>query len=313
MFQFAKFEKSKERRLATELGYGFPIGDPWITDGAGNISFSMANWGAGAFSVQNVDLNTPFREVIQSADFSTLVLPSLSTEAQSIFLDPLYDVLVEPLGYDALLLEYHGIEYPDLPEAPEKAISAFRTVKGNSYVSGSDPEKDDMRLVPTLSLVVLKLSRTSFGFRSPRSQRGITEAHLTMLSHFLLESDRQLLQLLMPLTYMVCFSFLLLRAPFPLLRTQVAVFPMAWTLSVPLRKDSRYSRNLSEVHTADQLPLPRYGLDAPPARAGLSDGYDRTIEQDAENRVSIYEEQACDSVGAVLALHDADKKKRALD
>ncbi|KAI3681315.1 hypothetical protein L6452_36105 [Arctium lappa] len=49
-------------------------------------------------------------------------------------LDPLYDVLVEPLGYDALLLEYHGIEYPDLPEAPEKAISAFRTVKGNSYV-----------------------------------------------------------------------------------------------------------------------------------------------------------------------------------
>jgi hypothetical protein len=47
---------------------------------------------------------------------------------------PLYDVLVEPLGYDALLLEYHGIEYPDPPEAPEKAISAFRTVKGNSYV-----------------------------------------------------------------------------------------------------------------------------------------------------------------------------------
>ncbi|KAG7529261.1 hypothetical protein ISN45_Un97g000450 (mitochondrion) [Arabidopsis thaliana x Arabidopsis arenosa] len=33
MFQFAKFSKSKERRLATELGYGFPIGDPWITDG----------------------------------------------------------------------------------------------------------------------------------------------------------------------------------------------------------------------------------------------------------------------------------------
>ncbi|KAG4906792.1 hypothetical protein JHK82_055439 [Glycine max] len=24
---------SKERRLAAELGYGFPIGDPWITDG----------------------------------------------------------------------------------------------------------------------------------------------------------------------------------------------------------------------------------------------------------------------------------------
>ncbi|KAL1544356.1 hypothetical protein AAHA92_21221 [Salvia divinorum] len=33
MFQFAKFEKSKELRLATELGYGFPIGDPWITHG----------------------------------------------------------------------------------------------------------------------------------------------------------------------------------------------------------------------------------------------------------------------------------------
>ncbi|PWA60574.1 NADH dehydrogenase subunit 6, mitochondrion [Artemisia annua] len=40
----------------------------------------------------------------------------------------------EPLGYDALLLEYHGIEYPDLPKALEKAISAFWTVKGNSYV-----------------------------------------------------------------------------------------------------------------------------------------------------------------------------------
>ncbi|GKC07624.1 hypothetical protein Tco_0999234, partial [Tanacetum coccineum] len=33
MFQFAKFEKFKERRLATELGYGFPVRDPWITDG----------------------------------------------------------------------------------------------------------------------------------------------------------------------------------------------------------------------------------------------------------------------------------------
>lgn len=58
----------------------------WVV-GAGNISFSMDNWGACAFSVQNVDLNTPFREVIQSADFSTLVLPSLSTEAQSILSD----------------------------------------------------------------------------------------------------------------------------------------------------------------------------------------------------------------------------------
>nr|GEY77675.1 photosystem I P700 apoprotein A2, chloroplastic [Tanacetum cinerariifolium] len=34
----------------------------------------------------------------------------------------------------------------------------------------------------------------------------------------------------------------------------------------------------SKVHTVDKLPLPRYGLDAPPAQAGLSDGYDRTIE-----------------------------------
>jgi hypothetical protein len=31
MFQFAKFEKSKERRLATELAYVFPVRDPWIT------------------------------------------------------------------------------------------------------------------------------------------------------------------------------------------------------------------------------------------------------------------------------------------
>ncbi|GJY83821.1 hypothetical protein Tco_0497197 [Tanacetum coccineum] len=41
-----------------------------------------------------------------------------------------------------------------------------------------------------------------------------------------------------------------------------------------------FSIRESEVHTADQLPLPRYGLDAPPARAGLSDGYDRTIEEE---------------------------------
>jgi len=56
-------------------------------------------------------------------------------------LDPLYDVLVEPLGYDALLLEYHGMEYPDLPEAPEKAISAFRTVKENSYGLNPHPPR----------------------------------------------------------------------------------------------------------------------------------------------------------------------------
>nr|GEX10483.1 hypothetical protein [Tanacetum cinerariifolium] len=34
----------------------------------------------------------------------------------------------------------------------------------------------------------------------------------------------------------------------------------------------------SEVHMEYQLPLPRYGLDAPPAQEGLSDGYDRTLE-----------------------------------
>ncbi|GKG36693.1 hypothetical protein Tco_0444371, partial [Tanacetum coccineum] len=33
-----------------------------------------------------------------------------------------------------------------------------------------------------------------------------------------------------------------------------------------------------KVHTADQLPLLRNELDAPPAQAGLSDGYDWTIE-----------------------------------
>lgn len=41
MFQFAKFSKSKERRLATELGYGFPIGDPWITDGISPWPFAF--------------------------------------------------------------------------------------------------------------------------------------------------------------------------------------------------------------------------------------------------------------------------------
>ncbi|KAG4906008.1 hypothetical protein JHK82_044125 [Glycine max] len=30
---WVRSSKSKERRLAAELGYGFPIGDPWITDG----------------------------------------------------------------------------------------------------------------------------------------------------------------------------------------------------------------------------------------------------------------------------------------
>ncbi|KAI3668704.1 hypothetical protein L1987_88288 [Smallanthus sonchifolius] len=47
-------------------------------------------------------------------------------------------------------------------------------------------------------------------------------------------------------------------------------------LVLPLKRSCRLCQ--SEVHTADQLPLPRYGLDAPPARAGLSDGYDRTID-----------------------------------
>lgn len=37
------------------------------------------------------------------------VVVSLSIFGITQNLDPLYDVLVEPLGYDALLLEYHGI------------------------------------------------------------------------------------------------------------------------------------------------------------------------------------------------------------
>ncbi|GKV51976.1 hypothetical protein SLEP1_g58587 [Rubroshorea leprosula] len=40
-------------------------------------------------------------------------------------------------------------------------------------VSGSDSEKDDMRLVPTLRLVVLKLSRTSFGLSIPSFTKGL--------------------------------------------------------------------------------------------------------------------------------------------
>ena len=43
MFQFAKFEKSKERRRDTELGYGFPIGDPWITDGISPWPFASSS------------------------------------------------------------------------------------------------------------------------------------------------------------------------------------------------------------------------------------------------------------------------------
>ena len=44
MFQFAKFSKSKERRLAAELGYGLPIGDPWITDGISPWPFAKASF-----------------------------------------------------------------------------------------------------------------------------------------------------------------------------------------------------------------------------------------------------------------------------
>ncbi|GJV03536.1 cytochrome c oxidase subunit 3 [Tanacetum coccineum] len=53
-------------------------------------------------------------------------------------------------------------------------------------------------------------------------------------------------------------------------------------IGLALRKEhstlSQVLYDVDEVHTTDQLPLPRYGLDAPPARAGLSDGYDRTID-----------------------------------
>lgn len=82
---------------------------------------------------------------------------SLSIWGQN--LDPLYDVLVEPLEYDALLLEYHGIEYPDPLEAPEKAISAFRTVKDNSYVphrSESPPPAEGWRFTILFQLSELK-------------------------------------------------------------------------------------------------------------------------------------------------------------
>ncbi|GJX98041.1 hypothetical protein Tco_0355060 [Tanacetum coccineum] len=51
-------------------------------------------------------------------------------------------------------------------------------------------------------------------------------------------------------------------------------------IGLALRKErSALSQFLYDVDE-DQLPLPRYGLDAPPARAGLSDGYDRTIEEE---------------------------------
>ncbi|KAI3776160.1 hypothetical protein L1987_45929 [Smallanthus sonchifolius] len=118
MFQFAKFEK---KALHAKLAGAYVVGQflwgnshvwrnvfphvstilgnsHWVV-GAGNISLSMANWGAGAFSVQNVDLNTPFREVIQSTDFSTLVLPSLSTEAQSILNALLMDDRLRYMGF----------------------------------------------------------------------------------------------------------------------------------------------------------------------------------------------------------------------
>nr|GEW25797.1 hypothetical protein [Tanacetum cinerariifolium] len=39
----------------------------------------------------------------------------------------------------------------------------------------------------------------------------------------------------------------------------------------------RVTSGETEVHTEGQLPLPRYGLDAPPTQAGLSDGYNHTI------------------------------------
>ncbi|GJT71909.1 cytochrome c oxidase subunit 1 [Tanacetum coccineum] len=49
-------------------------------------------------------------------------------------------------------------------------------------------------------------------------------------------------------------------------------------IGLTLQKErSALSQFLYDVDE-DQLPLPRYGLDAPPARAGLSDGYDRTID-----------------------------------
>ncbi|GJZ70218.1 hypothetical protein Tco_0633768 [Tanacetum coccineum] len=47
--------------------------------------------------------------------------------------------ILEPLGYDALLLEYHGIEYSDLLEAPEKLFQ---------------PSGQDERVITTLAFML---------------------------------------------------------------------------------------------------------------------------------------------------------------
>ncbi|KAK7351971.1 hypothetical protein VNO80_17385 [Phaseolus coccineus] len=69
--------------------------------------------------------------------------------------------LTSPSRYDALLLEYHGIEYPDLPEALEKAISVFQTVvTGHSYVPyqySSPPPAEGWRFTFLFPLSELKL------------------------------------------------------------------------------------------------------------------------------------------------------------
>nr|GEU35255.1 NADH dehydrogenase subunit 6, mitochondrial [Tanacetum cinerariifolium] len=68
--------------------------------------------------------------------------------------DPLYDVLVEPMGYDVMLLEYHGIEYPRLTEALEKVISAFQAVKGGEAFNIM--MKETIREGPTLLVSLIR-------------------------------------------------------------------------------------------------------------------------------------------------------------
>nr|GEW41352.1 Gag-Pol polyprotein [Tanacetum cinerariifolium] len=65
----------------------------------------------------------------------------------------------------------------------------------------------------------------------------------------------------------------------------------------------------SEVHTEDPLPLPRYGLDAPPARAGLSNGYDRTIDY-GENLCSSHSSAFRLSYGSSIFFKEANQASK---
>lgn len=56
------------------------------------------------------------------------VVVSLSILGITLNLDPLYDVLVEPLGYDALLLEYHGTTPQRLPRKLFQPAGQLRAI-----------------------------------------------------------------------------------------------------------------------------------------------------------------------------------------